>query len=154
MTYRRLVFAALAVLAAGTLVAAIRSTAANKTADKKAARPAASTTRAERSPGVSKPAAPPKVPATYKSVQIQDVPHVRQKPDFCGEACAAMYLQKLGRPVDQDYVFDQSGLDPMEARGCYTKELAAALRKRPGLRILGRPPSAQTSSPHSVQRLG
>jgi hypothetical protein len=63
----------------------------------------------------------------YKSVLISDVPHVRQKPDFCGEACAAMYLRKLGRPVDQDYVFDASGLDPREARGCYTKELATAL---------------------------
>ncbi|OHB85507.1 MAG: hypothetical protein A2V98_14465 [Planctomycetes bacterium RBG_16_64_12] len=63
----------------------------------------------------------------YASVLIADVPHVRQKPDFCGEACAAMYLRKLGQPVDQDYVFDQSGLDPMAARGCYTKELAVAL---------------------------
>ena len=26
------------------------------------------------------------------SVLIQDVPHVRQKPDFCGEACVAAYL--------------------------------------------------------------
>jgi len=63
----------------------------------------------------------------FATVLIEDVPHVRQKPDFCGEACAAMYLQKLGRPVDQDYVFDCSGLDPMLARGCYTKELATAL---------------------------
>ena len=63
----------------------------------------------------------------YASVLIQGVPHVFQKPDFCGEACAAMYLRKLGRPVDQDYVFDQSGLDPRKARGCYTGELAAAL---------------------------
>lgn len=69
-------------------------------------------------------------PATaYKSILIEDVPHIRQKPDFCGEACAAMFLKKLGRPVDQDYVFDQSGLDPRAGRGCYTKELAAALRK-------------------------
>jgi hypothetical protein len=63
----------------------------------------------------------------YASVLIDGVPHVRQKPDFCGEACAAMVLRKLGQPVDQDYVFDQSGLDPLEARGCYTRELAAAL---------------------------
>ncbi len=65
--------------------------------------------------------------STYKSLWIKDVPHVRQKPDFCGEACAAMYLQKLGRTVDQDYVFDRSGLSPKLGRGCYTKELAAAL---------------------------
>lgn len=65
----------------------------------------------------------------YASVLIRDVPHVRQKPDFCGEACAAMILKKLGVSADQDYVFDQSGLDPLMARGCWTKELAAALRK-------------------------
>lgn len=66
--------------------------------------------------------------AEYRTVVLWDVPHVRQKPDFCGEACAAMYLQKLGLAVDQDYVFDQSGLSPLEGRGCYTKELAAALK--------------------------
>ena len=32
----------------------------------------------------------------YSSVQIDAVPHIRQKPDFCGEACAAMFLRKLG----------------------------------------------------------
>ena len=64
-----------------------------------------------------------------KSVLIRDVPHIRQKPDFCGEACAAMYLRKLGRAVDQDWVFDQSGLDPLTGRGCFTRELAAALKK-------------------------
>ncbi|MGO8744791.1 MAG: C39 family peptidase [Thermoguttaceae bacterium] len=63
----------------------------------------------------------------YASVYIQGVPHVRQEPDFCGEACAAMYLRRLGQPADQNYVFDQSGLDPLEGRGCYTKELAVAL---------------------------
>lgn len=71
-----------------------------------------------------KPAASPR----YQDALIQGVPFIRQKPDFCGEACAAMYLRHLGQPVDQDYVFDQSGLDPLEARGCYTRELAAALR--------------------------
>src|SRR5574340_54917 len=64
----------------------------------------------------------------YRSVLIKDVPHVRQKPDFCGEACAAMYLGKLGHAGDQDYVFDLSGLNPLEARGCYTRDLATALR--------------------------
>lgn len=72
---------------------------------------------------------PPAKAESYASVLIRGVPFVRQKPDFCGEACAAMWLQKLGRPVDQNWVFDQSGLDPREARGCYTKELAAALEK-------------------------
>ena len=40
-----------------------------------------------------------------------------------------MALQKLGKAVDQDYVFDQSGLDPLAGRGCYTKELANALQR-------------------------
>jgi hypothetical protein len=62
-------------------------------------------------------------------VLIEGVPHVRQKTDFCGEACAAMYLQKLGHDLDQDYVFDQSGLAPTEARGCYSKELKLALAR-------------------------
>jgi len=66
---------------------------------------------------------------TLKSVLIRDVPHVTQKPDFCGEACAEMYLRKLKVPVDQDFVFDQSGLDPALGRGCYTRDLARALEK-------------------------
>jgi hypothetical protein len=67
--------------------------------------------------------------AERKSVLIKDVPHVHQKPDFCGEACVASWLQKLGSQADQDVVFDASGLDPTLARGCYTKELAVAIRE-------------------------
>ncbi|MFV1966302.1 MAG: C39 family peptidase [Pirellulaceae bacterium] len=65
----------------------------------------------------------------YESVLIEGVPHVRQKPDFCGEACAEMFLAKLGSKIDQDFVFDQSGLDPIEGRGCWTRELSTALRR-------------------------
>ncbi len=87
--------------------------------------------REERSGGRAANAAPAAAkapaPAGYQSVLIRDVPFVRQKPDFCGEACAAAFLQKLGYAVDQNWVFNQSGLDPLLARGCYTKELAAAL---------------------------
>ncbi len=61
------------------------------------------------------------------SFLIRDVPHVRQKPDFCGEACLASWLQKLGTSADQDDVFNLSGLDPTLGRGCYTKELATAM---------------------------
>ncbi len=64
-----------------------------------------------------------------RSVLIDGVPHVRQKPDFCGEACAEMYLKKLGESIDQDYVFDRSGLDPALGRGCYTAELAESLKR-------------------------
>lgn len=65
----------------------------------------------------------------YRDVLIAGVPHIRQKPDFCGEACAAMALRKLGHDVDQDYVFDRSGLDPIHGRGCHTAELARSLRR-------------------------
>ncbi len=66
------------------------------------------------------------VPA-LKSVLIRDVPHVRQKPDFCGEACAEMYLRKLGSSLTQDDVYNIAAVDPLLGRGCYTPELAAAL---------------------------
>ena len=79
--------------------------------------------------GLAKPQPRPHPKPGYAGTLIKDVPHLRQKPDFCGEACAAMYLRRLGQNVDQDYVYDQSGLDPLEGRGCHTKELAVALRK-------------------------
>ncbi len=66
---------------------------------------------------------------TSKNSLIEGVPHVKQKPDFCGEACAEMYLKKLGEEIDQDYVFDRSGLDPALGRGCYTAELARSLER-------------------------
>ena len=72
----------------------------------------------------------------YRSVLIRNVPHVHQKPDFCGEACAAMVLTKLGHRYDQDAVFDAAGLDADQARGCYTRELKTALETigfRPGV---------------------
>jgi hypothetical protein len=73
-------------------------------------------------------AAPAKAaPPQYRSVNIPGVPHVRQKPDFCGEACAEMYLAKLGYQIDQDDVFDQAELDPLLGRGCYTRDLARSL---------------------------
>ncbi|HLL55769.1 MAG TPA: C39 family peptidase [Myxococcaceae bacterium] len=76
-------------------------------------------------------AASPGAPAAspLSSVLIQDVPHVPQKPDFCGEACVEMWLGKLGKPGDQDWVFDQSGLDPTLGRGAYSRELAQALER-------------------------
>ena len=70
---------------------------------------------------VSQPGKTPAAATRLRSVVIKDVPHIRQKPDFCGEACAAMYLQKLGVRSDQDAVFDASGLDPALGRGCYTR---------------------------------
>ncbi len=65
----------------------------------------------------------------YESVLVKDVPHVRQKPDFCGEACVEMVLKKDGFPMNQDYVFNVSGVDPLQARGAYTKDLFAAMKQ-------------------------
>ncbi len=72
---------------------------------------------------------PPAERPAYASVRIAGVPHVKQKPDFCGEACVAMYLTKLGHRINQDDVFDQGGVDPELGRGCHTKELSRALTR-------------------------
>jgi hypothetical protein len=63
------------------------------------------------------------------SALIAGMPHIRQKPDFCGEACVAMVLRKLGFPADQDDVFDVAGVDPRLARGAFTRELADAAER-------------------------
>ena len=69
------------------------------------------------------------IPASAtEPVMIRNVPHIAQKPDFCGEACVSMALAALGVKVDQDAVFDHSGLDPLLGRGCYTPELVRAVR--------------------------
>ncbi len=63
---------------------------------------------------------------------LSSVPHIQQKPDFCGEACIAMWMQALGYPASQDWVYDLSGLDPLrnekDARGCYPDGLIRAAR--------------------------
>lgn len=66
--------------------------------------------------------------AIETSAWVDGLPHVRQKPDFCGEACLAMAMAGRGHPVDQDAVFDLSGLDPALGRGVYAKELVVAAR--------------------------
>jgi len=71
----------------------------------------------------------PPAPPTYASVRIDGVPHVRQEPDFCGEACAEMVLRWLGHDLTQDDVFDATGLDPMLARGAWTRDLKLGLEK-------------------------
>jgi len=63
-----------------------------------------------------------------ESVVIDGVPHVKQRPDFCGEACVAMYAHKLGVAIDQDDVFAATGLDPALGRGAYTQDLVRAVK--------------------------
>ena len=67
--------------------------------------------------------------SAYPDALIKDIPHVKQRPDFCGEACVEMVLRKLGKRGDQDYVFNMSGLDPRLGRGCYSIDLARALTR-------------------------
>jgi hypothetical protein len=66
---------------------------------------------------------------TNATVLIPGIPQVKQKTDFCGEACAEMVLRKLGKNTTQDSVFNQAGVDPALGRGCTTRELAAVLKK-------------------------
>jgi hypothetical protein len=65
----------------------------------------------------------------YSDVFIPNVPHVKQRADFCGEACVEMVLRKLDTKGSQDDVFNMSGLDPALGRGCYSVDLAHALKR-------------------------
>jgi hypothetical protein len=67
------------------------------------------------------------LPSARSSVLLEGAPHVRQKPDYCGEACAEMALRRLGVELDQDGVFALTGIDPALARGAWTRELKVAL---------------------------
>lgn len=69
------------------------------------------------------------VSAGYAGALIKEVPHVKQRDDFCGEACVEMVLRKLGKRGNQDFVFDNSGLDPALGRGCYSADLKRALER-------------------------
>lgn len=73
------------------------------------------------------PTPPQTVGSMGASVQLDGIPFVRQQPDFCGEAVAAAYLQKLGLPYHQDDVFAASGMDPARGMGATTRELRTAL---------------------------
>jgi hypothetical protein len=64
-----------------------------------------------------------------ESVLIGGVPHVQQKPDFCGEADVEMVLRYLGKQITQDQVFAASGMDPARGKGATTTELATALAR-------------------------
>ena len=68
-------------------------------------------------------------PPLYSSALILGTPHVVEKEDFCGEATAEMFLRKLGENMDQDYVFDRAGVDPVEGRGLDASELAKSLTR-------------------------
>lgn len=75
-------------------------------------------------PRTALPAAPA---PRYAKVLLEGAPHVRQKPDFCGEACVEMALARLGKRLSQDQVFALTGVDPALGRGAYTKEMITAL---------------------------
>ncbi len=90
-----------------------------------------------RTPAAGSARTPVPIPAKapLPSVLIRDVPFVRQKPDFCGEAVTAAWLGALGKRSDQDAVFDASGMDPARGMGVTTRELEVALTRlgfRPG----------------------
>jgi len=61
-------------------------------------------------------------------LKILNIPHVLQKPDFCGEACAEMVFTTTGHKLTQDDFFNASKLDPVKGRGCYAAELFAGMK--------------------------
>lgn len=61
------------------------------------------------------------------TVLIPGVPHVRQKPDFCGEAVTEMFLRAKGMTFDQDAVFAVTNMDPARGMGATTRELSQGL---------------------------
>lgn len=63
------------------------------------------------------------------TVLVPGVPHVLQKPDFCGEAAAEMVLRARGVPLDQDAVFALTGMDPARGMGATTRELSQGLQR-------------------------
>ena len=65
----------------------------------------------------------------YASVLIPNVPHVMQKPDFCGEAVVESWLKALGVDASQDQVFALSGMNPERGMGATTRELKSALQR-------------------------
>ena len=73
--------------------------------------------------------APPASADTNATILVAGIPHVQQKPDFCGEACIEMVLRKLGKGINQDDVFNLSGVDPAQGRGCYTRDMASVMPK-------------------------
>jgi hypothetical protein len=66
-------------------------------------------------------------PGLRRTVIISGVPHVRQKPDFCGEADVEMVLRYRGKSITQDQVFGVSDMAPERGMGVTTSELATAL---------------------------
>lgn len=77
--------------------------------------------------GSGAPVAAPSAPLS--TVVLDGVPHVRQRPDFCGEADVEMVLRALGQRHTQDDVFALTGLSPELGRGAYTKELKLAVER-------------------------
>ncbi len=69
------------------------------------------------------------LPPDLPTVMVPGVPHVLQKPDFCGEAATEMVLRARGVPLDQDAVFGVTGMDPARGMGATTRELAQGLTR-------------------------
>ncbi len=68
-------------------------------------------------------------PGDADAVLIKDIPFEKQKPDYCGEACAGRWLKHLGLTWTQDEVFELTGVDPKLGRGCWSEELGPALKR-------------------------
>ncbi len=63
------------------------------------------------------------------TVLVPGVPHVLQKPDFCGEAATEMFLRARGVAFDQDAVFGVTEMDPARGMGATTREMTHGLKR-------------------------
>jgi hypothetical protein len=68
--------------------------------------------------------------------RLLKVPHVKQKPDYCGEACIEMVTSYFGESVSQDRANELAGLNG--ARGVYGSELVKVIDKGLKLETAGR----------------
>jgi hypothetical protein len=71
-----------------------------------------------------------------RPARLLPVSWVKQKPDFCGEACLEMVTSFLGESVTQDKVNEHAGL--AGRRGVYGSELVAVVDRTLKLKTAGR----------------
>ena len=80
------------------------------------------------------------------------VPHVKQKPDYCGEACIEMVTTYFGACVTQDRFNELSGLNGV--RGVYGRELVMVIDERLKMATTGRVGRAcRTAADHLWDRI-
>jgi hypothetical protein len=84
--------------------------------------------------------------------RLLKVPHVKQKPDYCGEACIEMVTTYVGEPISQDRFNELAELKA--ARGVYGKELVQVIDGKLKMETAGRVGRAcRTTADHLWDRV-